>query len=418
MRRRHLMGTAAGLAAWSLFGCGGGGGAPPDTGLPAQGNAWQRDLAELLDLLQSRHPRPWAHCDQAAFMAAAQALSAALPAQGEAQNYLGLMKLFARLHDGHTLMAFPFNRMPYATAVPLVVEAFDEGLFVIGTDAAQTDLAGAEVLAYGSRPAAEALALVAEYWPTENRYGVLERGAFVLRSSLVLADAGLSPAPDRALLTLRTRAGQTLQRELPSAAWLSLTPAYSGTASRRHYAPELDFWFEWLPEAMGGALYLRYRRCQNQAGFDSLVRQIVSAPAWPGVQRVVIDLRGNSGGDSRVLRSFIQELRSAGWPGRSGGLAVLSNRVTSSAAIEGLLELKALGARHCGEAPGQRPNFMANMTAYTSSALQLPFNHATLYYDRVPGDPDTLQPDLPVAARVQDWMLNRDPVLDAALGLS
>lgn len=416
MRRRHLLGAAAGLAALSLPGCGGGGdaAAPPDNFPHAGATAWQRDLDELLAVLQARHPRPWAHCEQSVFMAAAQTLRAALPAQGEAQSYLGLMKLFARLADGHTLMGFPYTRTAHATALPLVVEAFDEGLFVIGTDAAQLDLAGAEVLAYGPRPAAEALALAASYWPTENALGVLDRGAFVLRSSLVLADAGLSPAADRATLTLRTRAGQTVQRELPSADWVSLTPAFSGEPSRRHRSPALDFWFEWLAEAPG-ALYLRYKRCQNASSFDLLVRQIVTAPAWAGVQRVVVDLRGNAGGDSRVLRSFIQELRGAGWPARGGGLAVLSNRGTYSAAIEGLLELKALGARHIGEAPGQRPNFMANMSAYTSAALQLPFNHATLYYDRVPGDPDRLEPESPVAARVQDWMLNRDPALEAAL---
>lgn len=424
--RRRLLGAGA-LILGGLQGCGGGGGgggdSPPanaqELPLPANPTPWQADLQDLVGVLLASHPQPFKYLERSLFMADARALMAAMPGQSEAQNLLGLHKLFARLRDGHTRMEFDFRRVPHPTMLPLFVESFEEGLFVISTEASAAELSGAEVLAFGGRPASEALAQMGRYWPVENRWGLMDRGAAMLRSSLVLADAGFSTAPDRAQLTLRLRSGATVQREVPAGNWNSFQPAFSGTTVRRYRQSSLAYWHEWIPAVpespQGLALYLRYKRCENIDAFSALVRSITADARWTQLSRVVVDLRGNYGGSSSVYRPFLEACRGNPAAMRPGAFQVLTDRATMSAAIEALLESKAIGARSLGEPTGQRPNFMANLVPFTSSRLQLAFVRATLYYDRVSGDPDTLAPDVQLPYNFSDWLVSRDTVLERAL---
>ncbi|WP_397534461.1 hypothetical protein [Roseateles sp.] len=156
--RRRLLGAGA-LILGGLQGCGGGGGgdSPPanaqELPLPANPTPWQADLQDLVGVLLASHPQPFKYLERSLFMADARTLMEAMPGQSEAQSLLGLHKLFARLRDGHTRMEFDFRRVAHPTMLPLFVESFEEGLFVISTEASVAELSGAEVLAFGGRPA-------------------------------------------------------------------------------------------------------------------------------------------------------------------------------------------------------------------------------------------------------------------------
>ncbi len=214
LSRRQTVHAGA-LAPLGLQGCSGGGGggdSPPATAqelpLPASPTPWQADLQDLVGVLLASHPQPFKYLERSLFISDARALMEAMPRQSEAQNLLGLHKLFARLRDGHTHRGFHFRRVPHPTTLPIFIEQFDEGLFVISTDASVAELAGGEPR------------------------GLMDRGAAMLRSSLVLADAGFSNAPDRAQLTIRMRGCAIVQRELPAGNWNSFPPAFSGTTVR------------------------------------------------------------------------------------------------------------------------------------------------------------------------------------------
>lgn len=415
--RRHCLLALSGLA---LAGCGGSGGEPPPSGeivaigLPANASVWQRELQELVNLLLAYHPRPFAHLPRATFLEQARALMAALPGRSDEQAYLSLMLLLARIRDGHSFLQFPWKLAPYPTVLPIAVFAFEEGLFVTGWDAEQPELAalaGAQVLAYGAKPAAQALQEAATYMPAENPQMALHYGAQVLRSGLVLAQAGLSAAPDRVRLSLRRRDGLVIEQVLMAGTrFVELQSAFSGAPARYARHPELDFWAEWLGDTV---FYLRYLRCRDAPGFEALVRTHLSQPRFAGLRRVIVDLRGNSGGDSRVVAPLVEGLRLLGFSGSR--IAVLSDRGTLSAAVDAILDLKALGALHAGEAPGQRPNFCGNVKQLASSSGRLSINLPTTYQPRVAGDPDQLTPELQRPWRFADWQLQADPWLDEVL---
>lgn len=418
LSRRHCLLALSGLA---LSACGGSHGEPPPTGeivplgLPASASVWQRELQELVNLLLAYHPRPFAYVPRERFLEQARALMTAMPTRSDEAAYLSLMLLLARIRDGHSFLQFPWKLAPFPTVLPISVAAFEEGLFVTGWDAQQPSLAalaGAQVLAYGTRPAAQSLQDAAAYMPAENPLMALHYGAQALRSCLVLAQAGLSEAPDRARLSLRRRDGVVVDQTLVAGTRFDLQSASSGAPARYARNPALDFWAEWLGDT---TFYLRYLRCRDAPGFESLVRTHLSQPRFAGLRRVIVDLRGNSGGDSRVVAPLVEGLRLLGFTGSR--IAVLSDRGTLSAAVDAILDLKALGALHSGEAPGQRPNFCGNVKQLSSSSGRLIINLPTTYQPRVAGDPDRLTPELQRPWRFADWQVQADPWLEELLAV-
>ena len=217
----------------------------------------------------------------------------------------------------------------------------------------------------------------------ENRWGLMDRGAAMLRSSLVLADAGFGTAPDRSKIAISLNAYAAVQRELTAGNWSSFQPAFSGTTVRRYRQSSLPYWHEWIPAGpespQGLARYLRYERCENFDAFYALVRSITTNARWTQLSRVVVDLRGNYGGSSNVYRLFLKACRGHPAAMRPGALQVLTGRATMSAAIEAALESKAIGARSLGEPTGRRPIFIASLVPFTISRLQRSFMRATLY---------------------------------------
>lgn len=427
MRRRSLQ-ALAGLALAplaALQGCGGGGssaGPVPqpdarllDLGLPAQPSAWQGELQALVDLLATYHPRPFAYLPRERFMEQGRALMAAFATATQEVAYLGLMRLIAGLRDGHCFLTFPWALSASAYALPFSVFAFEEGVFVTGVEAGRPELAGlagAELLAYGDRGAATALAAAAAYLPAENAQMALHYGAQALRSGLVLTDAGIAAGPGQVRIQGRRRDGSRLEQVITSGALRELQPTYDGPPARTAQSPTLDFWAQWLGETV---FYLRYRRCRDAAGFESLVREHLGQARFPMVRRVVVDVRGNGGGDSSVIQPLVEGLRQL--EVRGARLVVLSDRSTLSAAVDAILDLKALGALHAGEAPGQRPNFNGNVRVLTTPSGRLSLNLPTTYQPRLPGDPEQLVPDLQRPLRVADWLAQRDPLLDEVLAL-
>jgi len=422
VQRRRGLQALAGLALaplLALHGCGGRGAEPQpggehlDIGLPGQPGIWQRELQSLVDLLIAYHPRPFAYLPRERFLEQSRTLMASLATASEERAYLGLMRLFSGLRDGHCILSFPWALSAGPSALPISVFAFEEGVFITGTEDGRPELAGlagAELLTYGGRPAAQALQTAASYLPAENALMALHYGAQALRSGLVLADAGLAAVPGQARLGLRRRDGTLVEQVIATGLLKELEPAYIGPPARPAQSPALDFWAEWLGDSV---FYLRYRRCRDAAGFENLMREHLSLPRFPTVRRVVVDLRGNSGGDSRVIQPLVEGLRQLGV--RGSRIVVLSDRGTLSAAVDAILDLKTLGALHAGEAPGQRPNFNGNVRLVTTTSGRLSLNIPTTYQPRVAADPEQLTPDLARPLRYADWMAQRDTLLNEIL---
>jgi hypothetical protein len=147
------------------------------------------------------------------------------------------------------------------------------------------------------------------------------------------------------------------------------------------------------------------------------------APAAP----LVVDLRGNPGGDFFAASAFVRSLA-----GRPGPVAAVVDRFTFSAAIVTAALLKAhAGARLVGEEMSEGPRFWAEGGYTTLPVSQMAIRHSDGWHDWETGVADATRTPPSIAAQMvaagsllpgieasptsADLAAGRDPALAAAL---
>jgi hypothetical protein len=226
---------------------------------------------------------------------------------------MGMGRMLAPLKQGHlTLALFPDTRTPALRTLPVQFYAFPEGLFIVGSDDKYRDLVGCELLKLEETPPAEALRRIEEHASVENRMKILWGGMRALGTLPVLKGVGVLPKDrEQVRLTLRTRDGKTIEREL--GAVLSeqprklgpppnvMAPLFVRDVPRAH-------WLQHLPE--NDAVYAQVNQVapdpgETMAQFGLKLRALL---ADKPVKNIILDLRHNNGGNTGTYPELLRTL--------------------------------------------------------------------------------------------------------------
>lgn len=379
-----------------------------------------------MQALDEIHPNAWHGIARGTWIAAKDSLAARLDSLTPESATVEVMRLVASLsangRDGHQF-AVP---QPGSDGLflPIRVYEFDEGLTITDALAPHDSLIGARITAIGSAPIEQVLAAIEPLVPRDGPATVRGfRPIFLVRLH-VLQGLGLIPLGRGPVeLTVAMGASTTTASVSPidAAAWQRLVGAAGFDrlpyrAAVRYLDARPEPWsFEYLADA--GAVYLRCTDIRRvPAGFVGELRDRLNQP---DVERLIVDLRQNPGGDNHEYPPVLEVLDewSAIHPSR---LFVLTDRVTFSAASNFATEIEQrTDAVFVGEPMGGGLNFWDDVSFFDLDDLPIPIQVgvSTRYWEKsVPDDPRlTIEPDLAVRVTATDYFADRDPVLNAAL---
>jgi hypothetical protein len=325
--------------------------------------------------------------------------------------------------DGHTA-AWPMQ----VEYLPVQLYAFADGWFVVGAGAGQEALVGARVLAVGGCAIDEACERLAPFLSRDNEWSLRARTALALTVPSLLRGAGITSAAEVTLaLALpdgsRKEARLTCEQRPDARPWggrfARSLPAAGG--ARWLEGRESPFRAEVLERER--ALYAAYNAVVPRDGDGRTVvdfaAELVRTFRERGLERLVLDLRSNAGGDSSTFPPLIEALRSDPGIDRRGALFALIGRATFSAGGNFAAELKKrTRVVLVGEPMGGAPDHFGD-----AEELALP-KHRHVFvrvstrehrYAEAGQDALVLAPDVAVELSSADYFAGRDPVLQAAL---
>jgi hypothetical protein len=319
--------------------------------------------------------------------------------------------------DGHTGI-FPGSG---THEFPIRLWQFSDGLFITAARAPYEDLAGSKIETIAGRPIAEVLALVEPLAPRDNPSNLLAYAPLYLRVSEVLSGLGVLARAGPATFGVVGPSGTRREVEIaPIAAeddiaWhggdpLTLPPAGDALWLRDIGKP---LWWTVLGDTR--TLFIQYNAVE--AGIDGVADEILARAKRGDVDRVVVDLRNNGGGDNRTYGHLLGILQDPAID-RPGRLTVLIGRLTFSAAANFATELEGTtGATFVGEAMGGSPNLYGDARRVDLPS-GLPVYVATRYWQKSTAEDErvTIEPDLAIPMSSEDYRAGRDPVLETATG--
>jgi len=387
---------------------------------------WREDLAFLASELPARHKNAFFKCSKSDFEAAVAALERDLPALQDHQIVVRLMQLLALLGDFHTGIGAQALPAP-PRALPIAFTLFADGPVIVAARDAQRDLIGCTLVQFGGTPIDEALRRAASVAGYENESTFKSIAPRQLVNGQIAHALGLAPAPDRATITVRDGKGGERPIERPmerTVELVALAPGEKLTVG----GPERDRlplyrqqrstqnWFELLGDQR--AVYFHYWTCadEREKRVADVGEDVLAAIDDNDVQRVIVDLRGNGGGNSALLMPFIQRLASRKNVNRPGGIIVLVGRGTFSSAHLNAVSLRTdLHAVLIGESTGQKPNAYGEVKTFALPHSKIEVRYSTKFWKTEDGDRPSMEPDVTIVPTSADFFAGRDPVLEAAL---
>lgn len=387
------------------------------------------------------------HLDRVQFQQAADALNAKLPTATDAEFYVGLAQLVAMAGDMHTMLYLSPGSSPPAGFgfFDLQFRWLDDGLFVVGAGAAYTSALGSQLVAVGGLPINDVVERVGTTFAHSNDQFLHTMAEQHLRYPHVLQGLHISPATPATDFTFQTLAGQQFTLQVGQGTNIArLDPPVSQGPwpdylkyGNPYYGDLSNSFFYSAPTKV---LFAKYNTCEDLPGApvsafnDGVLAALDSNP----VDTLVIDFRGNSGGNEYLLfplgAGIIHRMPQLRLNPNFHIYLVIDKGTFSSgmydpmafisgfmAGYEGVPPIDRSVITVIGEPTGGKPVGYGNTVQFALPGSGLGGQYATVSVDQDLGvipDLPSFNPDVPIRTRSTDWFARFDPVMAAMLARS
>lgn len=380
---------------------------------------WQDDVRNLQTEIIRRHPNPFTKSSRETFGSAVTDLINDVPALTDFQVVAGMAKLVASLGDSHATLR------PSITAdrsYPLRVRWFPDGLLVMQTDESHIRALGKKIVRIADRSAEEAYLAIRPYISYENDHWarlVAGSNGYLISADLLQA-AGVIPEYGPATFTFEEPSGQTFEMRLePANLPLVAAPFLSRPGNplyRRN--TQQAYWFDVLADSR--TLYIKYNQCRDVPALPmaQFTSDVLAAAIASPVDRIVFDLRNNSGGNSSVLLILLNALGEAFLRGAiapsKGAYAIIGRETFSSASLN-TVDLKRNGVVLVGEPTGGGASGFGEVVSFILPNSRVSVSTSTRLFTIADFPGTTIPPDLSVELTTAHFLADQDPVLEAIL---
>ena len=406
------------------------GGAPA----PADAERWREDLRFMASEMPRRHRNLFHTMTRPQFEEAVRRLDRRIPTLARHQIIVEMARIAAMVGDGHTNVAPTRDPKIGFRAYPVRLYLFRDGLFVRAAASEWADVVGSRVLRIGRASADEAYRAVRDLIGRDNEMDAKFFAPHLLVMPEVLHALGLVDDMEDAPFLLEGPGGRRLVRLAPAGPADLMSPETDASWTPRPgwvdardaggrtplwlQAPQDAYWFDHLPAE--NAVYVQYNQVANKKDgetIEAFASRLFAFVDSHAVERLVLDLRLNRGGNGELNRPILLGLIRARTVDRPGRLFTLIGRSTWSAAQGLVNELeKYTNTVFVGEPSGGKVNSYGDSARITLPHSGITVRVSTLWWqgderDRRPWTAPQVAADL----TFEDYRAGRDPALEAAL---
>ncbi|MEW6734041.1 MAG: tetratricopeptide repeat protein [Acidobacteriota bacterium] len=397
----------------------------------AEVEKWRQDLRYLAVEMPKYHKNLFHTLSREQFYEAVKKLDDRIPHLARHQIIVEMASIVAMVGDGHTNISPTRDPKIGFHTYPIKLYFFKDGLYIRAANREHNDIIGGRLLKIGKSSVEQAYTAVAKIVSHDNEMGIKFLAPFLLVMPEVLHTLGIIDNMENAQFLIEKQGRQlviTLQpagptEMLPADTDLSWLNKENWSDARDNATnrlplwlkdPRNKFWFEYLADSK--TIFVQINQVGNKenetlAEFCERVFKFVETNS---VERFILDLRLNRGGDGTLILPLIVGLIKANKIDQPGRFFTIIGRSTWSAAQFILNELeKYTKVIFVGEPSGSRGNHFGD-----SRKIILPNSGLTvrvsIYYWQGWHPLDTrpwTAPQLAAEMTSEDYRSNNDPAM-------
>ncbi|MBV9211552.1 MAG: tetratricopeptide repeat protein [Acidobacteria bacterium] len=346
-----------------------------DTSKMTRNEGWRYDLKLLASEIRRVHFNPYRFLSAAELDRSIKEIRDAIPSLTDDEITVRLMELVRRLGDGHSYVVPKYQEDETQAGLPLLFSFFEEGLYVSAAAPEHEDLLWARVLKFDDATTERVYSSLDRIVSQDNSMRLLSQAPAFMRLPPILKALGLTRDAAKISLTIVDRQGRerivtlTMTKGLIKD-WVR-KPADAKNELPLYAQNRKDFyWFKYFPETK--LLYFQYNAVgeKKDESTEQFAARLLSFIEQNQVDKLVVDLRWNGGGNMFLSKPLIEGLLAAKKVREPGRLFVIAGRHTFSAAMIFAEQLERYAhAIFVGEPTGSSPNFVGE-----TNFRQLPYS--------------------------------------------
>lgn len=320
-----------------------------------------------------------------------------------------LLKLIVSIRDEHTQIEFVNNKI-----FPIQFEGFKEGIYVKGIDSTNSDLLGTQLTAINNIPIETIIDRYKQVILSENQSFFDVRFLHYLNSPVFLKGLGINKSTTEILFTLKSldrKETKVLLKSIPISEKQKLVLA-KPYATRLSSKNKSYYFYEYIKGEK--VLYFNYNSCRDDVKlpFVNFNNELFSLINSEKPEKIIIDLRNNSGGNSGILRPFIDSIANS-YLNKKGKLFVLIGKQTFSSAVMNAVALKRnTAAILVGESTSGNINHYGEVRGFALPKSKIVIAYSTKYWENWKGKKGALIPDVKINYSFKNFSDNKDEAIE------
>lgn len=400
----------------------------------SEAEKWREDLRYMAEEMPKRHKNLFHTVTPEQFEGAVSKLNEKISSLSRHQIIIEMARIAAMVGDGHTNIAPTRDPKIDFRIYPIKLYFFKDGLYVRAATREHAGIIGARIVKIGNASVEQAYTAVREITGRDNEMDVKFFAPHLLVMPEVLHALGLIDDMENARFIIESGGKQKVLELkpfgaaemmppdtdiswMPKANWVDARDGAQSPAPLWLKDPQNKFWFEYLPDSRTVYVQLNQVGNKDNETIEAFSKRLFTFVEANPVDRFVLDLRLNRGGNGEFNRPLLLGIIKANKIDQRGKLFTIIGRSTWSAAqfLANDLE-KYTNTIFVGEPTGGKVNSYGDSSKITLPNSGITVRVSTLWWQ---GDErDKRQWTAPhVAAELTfaDYLANNDPALKAAL---
>ena len=379
---------------------------------------WVEDINFLSSELPQKHKNLFFQKNKEDFFNEIASLKMSIDSLSDYEIKLQIAKIVASIRDAHT--SVPLN---ITILLPIELYWFSDGLYVTATLPQYKEILYCKITKVNKLEIEEVIISLSSIISYENETYLKSQLPKYFPAIELLYDLGLVNDIDILELTFEdeNKKTRTLElKSLPLRDWREKHSLINNDLVHSNNLPlyrknsSKNYWFEYIDVA--SIVYFKYNACRDMLPIDmfTFCKNLLQFIEEHDVEKLIIDLRNNFGGNSSLLTPFIEDIKNCDKINKIGKLFVIIGRETfSSALLNAFFFKKNTSAIFLGEPTGGKPNCYGELKRFTLKNSGLTVCYSTQYYKIIEDDTlPSLLPDVNIALTIQDYVNNQDPCFE------
>ncbi len=376
------------------------------------------DIQYFKEELPKRHKNLFSKISKEEFDDQTEQLLKQVDQLGNKQVFVELNKIVAAVGDAHTSINYWDGY-----SFPLQFWCSEDNIYVVNADIGLKEMMYSRVLKVDGVPIDEVLDQLTTLISYENESWLLAMLPNYLRLPVYLNGLGIIPKETEAVFTVE-KSGE-IQDFRVSALKYGETGDYVKDKAEDILLGSFEkyYAYEYLPDHK--SLYFRYNVCADMEdeSFADFNNDMMNQLEQLAVDKIIVDLRSNTGGNSEILNPFTKRLRDYYMKNSDVKIYILVGRHTISSGMFAIYRIKEAvpEAISVGEPTGGALDCYGDVREMKLPNSQLPVGYSTKYFEFTKmftyknDGIGTFLPDVILQPTIEDYEKGEDVVLTFVL---